>query len=47
MQRSRYYQFGYRLGRLSMRFAIPSDQRIAAWLGLRLIDTEDSDDWTS
>jgi hypothetical protein len=36
MQRSRYYQLGYRLGRLSARLAIPSDQRIAAWLGLHL-----------
>ena len=31
MQRSRYYQLGYRLGRLSARLALPSDQRIAAW----------------
>jgi hypothetical protein len=39
MKRSRYWLAGYRLGRLSRRLSIPSDQRIAAWLGLSLSES--------
>jgi hypothetical protein len=34
MQRSRYYQLGHRLGRLSLRLAIPSDRAALRLPGL-------------